>query len=335
MAYQFIHVSSYARQGSVQKGVAKRAAAEIAAEAERHPDACRHVTNPQPPRLLFGVRPAEAVQLAHEWAETVRDAKGRKLRSDAHALLAGVASLPAERAADWDDFKFDTLDWLKQRYGDRLRSVVEHTDEAHPHLHFYVVARKGEPFAAIHDGERAARQAKAGGAKKGSQNAAYIGAMRQYQDDFATEVGRHHALTRLGPGRRRLTRAQWQAEKAQAAALALALPAAMPRCQNATAYRVPAGRKLPLLGEVYDRAALLAAYRAGAQEGGRVVAAAYEPLRKAILATQEAATEQKEWATRKPTLDALSAAKAALAPKPATPKAKPLPPKRGRGFDLG
>lgn len=327
MAYQFIHVDSYARQGSNQKGVTKRSAAEIADEAERHPDACRHVTNPQPPRLLYGVRPHEAVELANKWAETVRDAKGRKLRSDAHALLAGVVSLPAERSGDWEAFKFDTLDWLKQRYGSRLRSVVEHTDEEHPHLHFYVVALDGEPFAAIHDGERSARQAKANGAKKGSQNAAYIGAMRQYQDDFASEVARHYALTRLGPGRRRLTRAQWKAEKAQAAALALALPDAMPKCGKAATYRVPAGRKLPLVGEVFDRDAVLAAYRAGAQEGGRVVAAAYEPLRKAILATQETDTEQKTWETRKTSLDTLKA----LAPQPVPPadKPKPPPPKRG------
>lgn len=37
------------------------------------------------------------------------------------------------------------------------------------------------------------------------------------QDEFSKKVAMGHGLTRIGPGRRRLTRAQWKAEKAQAA----------------------------------------------------------------------------------------------------------------------
>ena len=43
--------------------------------------------------------------------------------------------------------------------------------------------------------------------------------MRATQDDFANRVGQRFGLARIGPGRRRLTRAQWQAEQAQAEAL--------------------------------------------------------------------------------------------------------------------
>lgn len=44
----------------------------------------------------------------------------------------------------WDDYKNDSIKYLKEKYGDKLKSVVEHTDEAHPHFHFYVLQDQGE-----------------------------------------------------------------------------------------------------------------------------------------------------------------------------------------------
>jgi predicted RNase H-like nuclease (RuvC/YqgF family) len=41
--------------------------------------------------------------------------------------------------------------------------------------------------------------------------------MRAYQDEFSKKVAMNHGLTRIGPGRRRLTRAEWHKEKQQAA----------------------------------------------------------------------------------------------------------------------
>lgn len=223
MAYQFLHVEGYARQGSQQgKTPRKWSAREIAAEAMREPDACPHVTQPQPPKVLHGCTPAEAAKLAHEWADAATDAKGRKLRRDGLALLAGVVSLPAEQAEDWPRFREATVAWLKQQYGPRLRSVVEHTDEAHPHLHFYAVPLEGERFEVLHPGRLAAAKKAQQGAKKGAQNAAYKSAMVAWQDDFAAAVAANFGLARLGPGRRRLTRKAWQAEQAQARALAVA-----------------------------------------------------------------------------------------------------------------
>ena len=43
--------------------------------------------------------------------------------------------------------------------------------------------------------------------------------MRATQDDFSKSVAQRFGLARLGPGRRRLTRAQWQKEQKQAEAL--------------------------------------------------------------------------------------------------------------------
>lgn len=302
MGHQFIHVEAYARQGSIQtvkdkvtgkpKTTRKLSAGDVAAEAERHPDACPHVENPVRPSLLYGVSPSQAVEAATAWAEQASDTKGRKLRKDGHCLLAGVVSMPDELAADWPAFRADTLDWLKQRYGDRLRSVVEHTDEAHPHVHFYVVPRPGEAFAEIHDGQKAARLVAAAGQAKGKQNAAYITAMRKFQDDFSAGPALKHGLTRLGPGRRRLTRAQWQAEKAQAKALALALPKTPPKGASIPVYRLPQGTSVLFVGEFFNADAVREAYREGAVIGYRSAAAAYEPIRKAIAARNEAEAEQ-------------------------------------------
>ena len=229
-SYQFIHVDSYGREGSTQtktsmnKHGAKvttatksRSAKEILAEQWREDGACPHIQKPSKPGLLFGVEPSKVLLIMNEWADQAKDAQGRKLRKDGHCVLIGVASLPREMEDNFPEFAEDTLAWLKEKYGDRLKSVVVHNDEAHPHLHFSVVPNIGENFEDIHDGFKASKQAKAEGKKKGEQNLSYINAMRSYQDEFSKKVAMSHGLTRIGPGRRRLTRAQWQAEKAQAA----------------------------------------------------------------------------------------------------------------------
>lgn len=229
-SYQFIHVDAYGREGSSQtktstnKHGAKvtsttksRSAKEILAEQWREEGNCPHIKNPSKPGLLYGVPPMDVLPLINEWAEQSKDAQGRKLRKDGNCALIGVASLPREMEDNFPEFAEDTLLWLKEKYGDRLKSVVYHNDEAHPHLHFTVVPRLGERFDDIHEGLKAKNEAKKNNKKAGEQNLAYIEAMRCMQDDFSKRVAMAHGLTRIGPGRRRLTRAQWKAEKAQAA----------------------------------------------------------------------------------------------------------------------
>lgn len=229
MSYQFIHFDSYAREGSKQsKTVTKKngdkittikqvkSIRQILEEQARIEAACPHIDHPRRPGLLYGVPPMEVLPMVEDWAENAKDAQGRRLRKDGLCALVGVASLPREMEDDFPQFAEDTLTWLKEKYGDRLKSVVVHDDEAHPHLHFTVVPRIGERFDDIHDGYKASKQAKQEGRKKGEQNLAYIEAMRAVQDDFSNRVAMSHGLTRIGPGRRRLTRDQWKAEKAQA-----------------------------------------------------------------------------------------------------------------------
>lgn len=237
--YQFFHVEAYAREESTKQRTqtkknsdgtytSKEVAKEkkggvrwVIAEAKREQDSCYHIENPQPPTVLLGDLD-QVEQEATRWAEESTDAKGRKLRKDAHCLLAGVISLPRDEEAQWEQFKAKSLDWLKEKYGDNLRCVIAHEeDEAHPHLHFYCVAKKGQSFDDLHEGKRAQKELKKKNpqASKQEQNIAFCEAMRATQDDFANRVGQRFGLARIGPGRRRLTRAQWQAEQAQAEAL--------------------------------------------------------------------------------------------------------------------
>ena len=257
MGYQFLHLEAYARTGSKQHGQPRKwSAREIAAEAMREPDACPHVEQPKPPKLLHGCTPAQAAKLAHDWADSSQDAKGRKLRADGLALAAGVVSLPAEQRQDWPRFREATVAWLRQQYGERLRSVVEHTDEKHPHLHFYAVPLPGERFEVLHPGRQAAAKKAQEGAKKGAQNAAYKQAMVGWQDDFQRAVAAHFALTRRGPGKRRLTRGAWKAEQEQARSLAYPVPQELAITPQDVAKRVT---KAGLLGKQYESGEELAA----------------------------------------------------------------------------
>lgn len=228
--YQFIRIESYARVGSRQERSAtktkaarieaKWSASDIAAEADRQPGACDHVEAPRPPTYHLGGPVSSVVAEAETWATTQRDPRGRKLRSDSPVMLAGVVSLPGDRLADWPAYREATITWLRAKYGDRLRCVVEHLDEKHPHLHFYAVPLPGESFDRLHEGRQAAAQAKAAGALKGDQNAAYRQAMQLFQDGFAQAVAEPHGLARIGPGRSRMSRQEWKALQATAERLA-------------------------------------------------------------------------------------------------------------------
>lgn len=215
MAFQFMHVDSFSRSTPKTGKTGGHSVRSIVAEANREPGAIPHIEAPQPPALLFG-KPIEELEATCEaWAAGTSDALGRKTRKDALCLLGGVFSAPdGTDPADWERIKGDALEWLQGRYGDRLQTVLEHTDESHPHCHFYVVPRPGESFDVIHDGKRAANEL-GKTSLKGDRNAAYKVAMRSFQDDYHEHVGAPNGMSRLGPGRRRLTREEWKLEQLQ------------------------------------------------------------------------------------------------------------------------
>ncbi len=104
--------------------------------------------------------------------------------------------------------------------------LIEHVDEDHPHLHAYILplddpacsARNLNPaWVAKAEAEAAARSAgedDKAAVKLG--NIAYRTRARALQDQYHRDVGLASGLTRTGPKRQRLSRAQWRAMKEEA-----------------------------------------------------------------------------------------------------------------------
>jgi septin family protein len=234
--FQFAHVDWSARVGAKKKKTHKNngnetrsrgwSAREIADEAERIDGACDHIENPLPPGLIYGVMPHKAVDKAEIWAESQSDMyqkktkKGiveikRAYRADAPIMSNGIISLPRERENEWQTFRDASLRWLKNHYRERLLSVVEHLDERHPHLHFYVVPLPGEDFSAVHEGYNARQKSRNKGEKAGETITAYKEAMKVWQNDFYNAVASKFELARLGPRRERKDREKALADRAQ------------------------------------------------------------------------------------------------------------------------
>ena len=232
MSYQFKHVSTYSRTAS-KGSSAGWSAQDIADEAERKPSACHHVKAPIAPTLLFGVMPSQAVKRAHAWAEQAKDVRGSKLRQDGLCIVAGVISAP-EEFEHWDAYKKACIENLSELHGDRLLSVIEHTDEAYPHMHFYIVPRDGETMDDIHVGLKARNAVKYAKKPTGEQNLAYNAAMQQFQTDHYEQVAKGFGLLRDGPKREHLSRPEWKAQKAAAKLTATRMQETEAKCQALT-----------------------------------------------------------------------------------------------------
>ncbi len=228
--YQFFHLESYSFAGSKgcpgnPQGKTKTARAgknprlsirQVIDEALRKEGACPHVATPLPPDIMADIDLESAIAELEQRASAAKDKLGRKLRRDKLLIMAGVASYPVPMAElDLDDPVFRdwaqrTLDYVYARWGEQCVAAVFHRDEAYPHLHFYVLPRDLD-MTSIHPGVKAGQEAAPGKSKQ-----AYSNAMRLLQDDYFEQVGQHVGLTRMGPGRRRLTRGEWKTEQAVA-----------------------------------------------------------------------------------------------------------------------
>jgi cell division septum initiation protein DivIVA len=236
MGFQFAHVETYSRSGG-RSG--KLTIAEIIAEARRSPEASLHVENPKNPIPVFGCDLDELMHrhdmITNQARETLATGKKRAVRKDTGSLFTCVLSHPAtpEECRNNPDIKVaveawakDSVQWLRhdlEARGGMLETVIMHIDEAHVHLHAYGLHPSGRADR-LHPGKaakkRAVEAAVANGQEKKTANVigdkAYVSAMREWQDSYSTDVGLHHGLTRLGPARRRLSRAEWMVEKAAA-----------------------------------------------------------------------------------------------------------------------
>ncbi len=236
---QFVRFQSFSRKPNP----AGQSVEQVLAEAARAPEFSLHVEAPKAPRIIFGASPVAVRQQHDEMLGSgsvevrLKDGRAarRAVRKDRHTLLTCIASYPllseqvasvSEAKKNYEDWVQRTVDWLFQMYGDQLVSVVEHVDEAHPHLHAFILPLDDRACAAreLNPAWRAKTQAEAA-ARKGGQiareavkqgNAAYRAKAREVQDDYHERVGVHCGLTRIGPARERLSRGQWQARKAEA-----------------------------------------------------------------------------------------------------------------------
>lgn len=221
MSYQFIHIEDYSRtiakkkkndgKEKYNKETKGRSVRDIIAEAKREEGNCPHVENPTEPILLYGKILDEVERLVYEYHDKTKlkdkNGKEKKLRSDANILLAGVVSLNKDNADIWDDYKNDAIAYLSNKYGKKLVSVIEHTDEANPHFHFYVIQDPGKRFDLIHDGKKALFENK--DKIKHEQNIAYLNAMRDFQEDFFKVVSSNYGLSKDGPKRARMSRSDY------------------------------------------------------------------------------------------------------------------------------
>ena len=253
--YQFIHIETYALKASTKarpvkppkdgkapinppKVKNKYSAGQIIDEVLREPDAIPHVAKPEKPNFVLGSEEdlRTLIPRIEAAAASYKNPKdGRKLRSDAHVLLAGVASYPRKDAEDnpqgYEKWRAKTLEFLQVKYGDKLVAAVEHQDESHPHLHFYCVDFENLNAKMLHDGHLAAAKLPPLTKEAGL---AFKGAMREYQNDYYEKVGAQVGLTRIGPGRKRATRQEWNAQKAEAKELAKAYEATSEIVNEAT-----------------------------------------------------------------------------------------------------
>ena len=237
--FQFAHLEVYGRKPDA-KG---RSVNWVLAEAAREPGTCPHVATPTPPELVHGIALSEVRRLHDEACSTAKvtlsNGRLRAISKDQKSLLTVVTSHPALMesvrsdptvAAEVRAWEKRSVTWLQERYGTALLSVIRHSDESHAHLHAYILPADLKA-AALHPGTAAKRAVTSANPTDGEDgkslnrrgDQAYRAAMREWQDSYWQAVGLPSGLARLGPGRRRLTRAEWQAERTAATATKSAL----------------------------------------------------------------------------------------------------------------
>lgn len=215
-------------------------AKDIRDEAERRPNAIPHIEKPEPPIVLYGVTPTEvlkriAVEISERKKQLLADnAAGKKIkriRKDQRVQIAGVVSYPV----DWNSVRKsstetathiawnnDVIEFLRDHYaavGGELVSVLEHTDEPFPHLHFYVLPIASTTFNArqIHDGWRLKLDARANHLSKDEEEAAYSRGNTIFQDAFYLKVSQKYGHVRHKAKRPRVARNIYASEKRQLA----------------------------------------------------------------------------------------------------------------------
>lgn len=212
MKSQFMHVELYSREEPVKKTINKSknlnhqsdvrttTVSGVLSEMKREEGFTSHLERVDAPQVLYGSIDALERSIERyeaEYKTTDKNGKEKKLRKDACILLAGVVSLDRADEEIWEEYKTKSIEYLKNKYGENLKCIVEHTDETNPHFHFYVVGNKDQDLNLLHDGKLAVSKLAKEDKKKLHQTA-YTEAMIKFQDDFYVQVSNKFGLSRTG-----------------------------------------------------------------------------------------------------------------------------------------
>lgn len=149
---QFVRYERYAlstaKKGSVKgRATQKSTVWGVCNEANRMDGYTSHIEreSPTPFVVMFGANPLAVAANLAEVAKVAKAPDGRKFSKNENCMVGGVASFPTAMGEGYDPFLDPefvawcdaTIEHLQKVYGGSLRSVILHTDERHPHLHFY------------------------------------------------------------------------------------------------------------------------------------------------------------------------------------------------------
>lgn len=313
---QFAHIQTWSRKPNK----AGQSIDHVIAEANRDPEFSMHVENPAPPRVLLG-NPATfaADHAAHVAARSTiaimadGSQKSRAIRTDRHTMASIVMSYPVPRSAIVSDeakaklaaWEKRNMDWLRETYGGQLRVALAHDDEAQPHLHAWLLPDDpGADATTLHPGKVAKKEVEARAKAENVENreAVKLGnralkaAMTVWQDEYYAAVGVPEGLTRSGPKRRRLSREQWQAEKATAKAHKSALERAEEAQASADAADLHVIAAEARVGEIdaRDTATAEKAHTLGKVHGSVMRREKQLEAREEAVSAREKAAEAKE-----------------------------------------
>lgn len=187
-----------------------KSGAPILNEADRVPGFIAHVPEPQTPKWHLGSRQQIELAITKYMSEPAplrnKDGAvvGRKRRVDHRCLVAGVASwpdpmelclsstYPKERHDTLKKWLLLTLAWLKKQYGDKLIAACTHSDESHPHVHFFVVGDAQR----IHPGMRNELVNDRRLVVPDERFVAHKAGLKQWLDDFFADVAQPCGLHR-------------------------------------------------------------------------------------------------------------------------------------------
>jgi hypothetical protein len=180
----------------------------VLSEADREPGFTAHIPAVKPPVWRMGSKQAVDNAIVKYMSEPapVRLKSGklayRKRRKDHRCLTAGVLSWP-DPTADFSSgnpllkIKFQswldkTQKWLDKQYGENLVAVCLHTDESHPHIHFFVVGDAQR----LHPGLRAELINDNRIVDPAARMLAHKSGLKSWLDDYQDSVGQHYGMER-------------------------------------------------------------------------------------------------------------------------------------------